>query len=91
FNQETGRCEDPKYCERPEVIAQIESSRSQCESQGKQFSYSCSDETESWESECNGGDCSKVEGDSGDMRWDSGVFGSGLPSTYMCSGKGGGC
>ncbi|MCV5927056.1 hypothetical protein OFO11_34710, partial [Escherichia coli] len=38
FNQETGRCEDPKYCERPEVIAQIESSRSQCESQGKQFS-----------------------------------------------------
>ncbi|WP_256897452.1 methyl-accepting chemotaxis protein [Vibrio parahaemolyticus] len=81
----------PKYCELQSTINAIDEARTQCESSGKQFSYSCSDETESWESECNGGDCSKVEGDSGDMTWDSGVFGNGLPSSYMCSGKGGGC
>ncbi len=88
-NPETGKCEE-NYCEKSTIEA-IESARLECESSGNQFSYSCSNETESWESECNGRDCSEVEGDSGDMRWDSGVFGSGLPSTYMCSGKGGGC
>ncbi|HHG3619062.1 TPA: DUF1542 domain-containing protein, partial [Vibrio parahaemolyticus] len=91
FDPDTGTCGEPPYCSRQSTLDAIDSARTQCESQGKQFSYSCSDETESWESECNGGDCSEVEGDSGDMRWDSGVFGSGLPSTYMCSGKGGGC
>lgn len=89
-NPETGKCEE-NYCEKNSTIEAIESARLECESSGKQFSYSCSNETQSWESECNGRDCSEVEGDSGDMTWDSGVFGKGLPSSYMCSGKGGGC
>ncbi|HCH4137276.1 TPA: methyl-accepting chemotaxis protein [Vibrio parahaemolyticus] len=91
LNAVTGKCESLPYCERPSTLSELEAARTQCESSGKQFSYSCSNETESWESECNGGDCSEVEGDSGDMTWDSGVFGKGLPSSYMCSGKGGGC
>ncbi|MGD1461718.1 methyl-accepting chemotaxis protein [Vibrio harveyi] len=63
----------------------------ECESSGKQFSYTCSDKTQSWESECNGRDCSDVEGERGQLRWKSSVWGESVPSSYLCSSKGGGC
>ncbi|WP_261981534.1 DUF1542 domain-containing protein [Vibrio parahaemolyticus] len=90
-NPETGLCEAPPYCERQSTLDAIESARTQCESQGKQFSHSCSNETESWESQCNGRDCSDVEGQSDSVRWMSSVWGSSSPSSYLCSSMGGGC
>lgn len=82
---------DIPYCERQSTLDAIDSARTQCESQGKQFSHSCSNETESWESECNGRDCSDVEGKSDSVRWMSSVWGSSSPSSYLCSSMGGGC
>ncbi|HHF2917508.1 TPA: DUF1542 domain-containing protein [Vibrio diabolicus] len=81
----------PPYCSRQSTLDAIDEARTQCESQGKQFSYSCSNETESWESECNGRDCSDVEGQSDSVRWMSSVWGSSSPSSYLCSSIGGGC
>ncbi|HGF4952776.1 TPA: methyl-accepting chemotaxis protein [Vibrio parahaemolyticus] len=49
------------YCERQSTLDAIDSARTQCESQGKQFSYSCSDETESWDSQCNGDSCEDLK------------------------------
>lgn len=92
YNPETGQCESSlPYCERPSTLDAIDSARTQCESQGKQFSHSCSNETESWESECNGGDCSDVEGEHDSVAWDSSIWGNSSPASYLCSSKGGGC
>ncbi|MGD1438791.1 methyl-accepting chemotaxis protein [Vibrio harveyi] len=90
LNPETGKCEE-SYCEKKSTIEAIESARLECESSGKQFSYTCSDKTQSWESECNGRDCSDVEGERGQLRWKSSVWGESVPSSYLCSSKGGGC
>ncbi|MCS0297510.1 MULTISPECIES: DUF1542 domain-containing protein [Vibrio harveyi group] len=93
LNPDTGRCEEPNppYCSRQSTLDAINSARTQCESQGRQFSYSCSNETESWESECNGGDCSDVEGEHDSVAWDSSIWGNSSPASYLCSSKGGGC
>ncbi|MCR9545757.1 DUF1542 domain-containing protein [Vibrio antiquarius] len=92
FNPFTGQCESSlPYCERQSTLDAIDSARTQCESQGKQFSHSCSNETESWEPQCNGRDCSDVEGQSDSVRWMSSVWGSSSPSSYLCSSMGGGC
>ncbi|MEH0077435.1 hypothetical protein V6239_01790 [Vibrio alginolyticus] len=85
------RDSEPPYCSRQSTLDAIDAARTQCESQGKQFSHSCSNETESWESECNGRDCSDVEGQSDSVRWMSSVWGSSSPSSYLCSSIGGGC
>ena len=90
YNQETKQCDAPQYCSKQSTLDEIAASKEQCESSGKQFTYSCSNETETWEPTCQGG-CDDVIGSSGDMTWDSGVFGSSLPYGYMCSAKGGGC
>ncbi|HHX8330913.1 TPA: DUF1542 domain-containing protein [Vibrio alginolyticus] len=89
-NPETGKCEE-NYCEKKSTIEAIESARLECESSGKQFSYSCSNETESWESECSGRDCSDVEGEHDSVAWNSSVWGNSSPASYLCSSKGGGC
>lgn len=86
-----GECQAPPFCERQSTINEISSARDECESSGKQFSYTCSNETASWESECNGRDCSDVEGERGQLRWKSSVWGESAPSSYLCSSKGGGC
>ncbi|HHX8467928.1 TPA: DUF1542 domain-containing protein [Vibrio diabolicus] len=91
INPDTGKCEEPPYCSRQSTLDAINSARTQCESQGRQFSYSCSNETESWESECNGGDCSDVEGEHDSVAWDSSIWGNSSPASYLCSSKGGGC
>jgi hypothetical protein len=91
FNPETGSCEPPAYCSRQSTIDAIEKARNSCESTGKQFSYTCSNETESWESECNGRDCSDVAGDTGTLKWNSSVWGESTPSSHICSPRGGGC
>ncbi len=62
FNPSTNKCEEPPYCDRESTLSEIQTARNECESSGKQFSFSCSNETESWEGECNGRDCSDVEG-----------------------------
>lgn len=90
-NPTTGKCEEPKYCEKESTKQEIESARLECESGGGQFAYSCSNETESWESECNGGDCSDVEGEHDSVAWDSSIWGNSSPASYLCSSKGGGC
>ncbi len=61
FDPDTGTCGEPPYCSRQSTLDAIDSARTQCESQGKQFSYSCSDETESWESQCNGDSCEDLK------------------------------
>ena len=90
-----GVCTDPepKYCDRPDIISQIESARMNCESGGGIFNYSCSDEEQTWESTCDNddGSCSDVEGEKGQVRWASNVWGEPPPSGYLCSYKGGGC
>ncbi|MFH4534596.1 methyl-accepting chemotaxis protein [Vibrio diabolicus] len=91
FDPDTGTCDEPPYCSRQSTLDAIDAARTQCESEGNQFSHSCSDETESWESECNGRDCSDVEGQSDSVRWMSSVWGSSSPSSYLCSSIGGGC
>ncbi|WP_343289963.1 hypothetical protein AAIA71_20510 [Vibrio harveyi] len=91
LNPETNQCESPPYCDLQSTINEISSARDECESSGKQFSYTCSNETKSWESECNGRDCSDVEGERGQLRWKSSVWGESVPSSYLCSSKGGGC
>jgi hypothetical protein len=95
YNPETGQCEapEPLYCDRPDVISAIESARMDCEATGGDFTYLCSDEQQTWESSCDvdGGSCSDVEGQSGDVTWDSKVWGNSAPSGYLCSSKGGGC
>ncbi|WP_249373385.1 DUF1542 domain-containing protein [Vibrio sp. 1-2 (7-a)] len=93
YDPSTGRCEEPPlpYCERQSTLDAIDAARTQCESQGRQFSSSCSDETESWESQCNGGDCSDVEGEHDSVAWDSSIWGNSSPASYLCSSKGGGC
>ncbi|WP_250158260.1 DUF1542 domain-containing protein [Vibrio alginolyticus] len=91
LNPETHQCESPPYCDLQSTINEISSARHECESSGKQFSFICSDETESWEPQCNGRDCSDVEGKSDSVRWMSSVWGSSSPSSYLCSSMGGGC
>ncbi|MCR9623250.1 DUF1542 domain-containing protein, partial [Vibrio sp. RM-44-3] len=56
-----------------------------------QFSHSCSNETESWESQCNGRDCSDVEGKHDSVSWNSSIWGNSSPASYVCSVIGGGC
>ncbi|MDW2094797.1 hypothetical protein R7097_24975, partial [Vibrio sp. 1866] len=82
---------DIPYCERQSTLDAIDAARTQCVSKGDQFAYSCSNETESWESQCNGRDCSDVEGQSDSVRWMSSVWGNSSPSSYLCSSIGGGC
>ncbi|MGD1505598.1 hypothetical protein ACP6H7_23550 [Vibrio harveyi] len=91
-----GICQEPppNYCDRPEIIAEIQSARFQCESDGGTFSYTCSDSEQSWEPSCekpDDGSCSAVEGERGRLRWKSSVWGESVPSSYVCSRKGGGC
>ncbi|WP_318111364.1 methyl-accepting chemotaxis protein [Vibrio sp. 1562] len=90
-NPETGKCEEPPYCSRQSTIDAIEQARNSCESSGKEFSFICSNETESWEPECNGRDCSDVEGEHDSVTWDSSIWGNSSPASYLCSSKGGGC
>ncbi|WP_257971343.1 hypothetical protein [Vibrio parahaemolyticus] len=61
INPDTGKCEQPKYCELQSTINAIDEARTQCESSGKQFSYSCSNETQSWQPECNGDSCEDLK------------------------------
>ena len=55
YNPETGLCEGPPeepFCSQESTQQEIESARLECESLGGLFSYSCSNETESWEPNC---------------------------------------
>lgn len=89
-NPDTGKCE-PNYCEKESTIQEIESARNTCESNGGNFDFTCDNTSQTWESDCEGDSCKDVEGSSGDVTWDSKVWGSGAPSGYLCSSKGGGC
>ncbi|CAE6925151.1 hypothetical protein ACOMICROBIO_GDFFDHBD_02232 [Vibrio sp. B1REV9] len=58
-NPETGQCgaPPPPYCERESTLEEILNARNECEAQGNEFSFSCSDETESWEPFCEKPQC----------------------------------
>ena len=42
LNPENGKCEEPPYCSRESTKNEIDAARLECESTGKQFSYTCS-------------------------------------------------
>ncbi|WP_119463880.1 methyl-accepting chemotaxis protein [Vibrio sp. PID23_8] len=69
FDNQTGMCKSlVPYCEQDSTLEEILNARNECEAQGNEFSYSCSDETESWQSFCEKPQCDFGENSDGSCK-----------------------